>query len=133
MKTRLAALLTLVLPLSACALANSASTAPSASRACAFHVDTVRQPTGGEITRGTTQLTVRRLMGPALRELSPDVWAYADYHPHGAAGQDHGCDTLLITFTRGQVSDLQVVNRAAAEIIAAHAKPPPPATRMAKQ
>lgn len=133
MKTRLVSLLALLVALSASALAASDSATPAAPAAYAFNVEVVRQGQHAEITRGTTQMTVRRLMGPAQRELSPNVWAFAGYRPNVKAGEDRGCDTLLITFTDGRVSELKIVNARATQIIAAQLKEASSGVMLAKK
>lgn len=133
MKIRLASLLVLLAALSASAFAAPSSATLAAPAAYAFTVEIVRQGQHAEIVRGTSQMTVCRLMGPAQRELSPNVWAFAGYHPHVKAGEDRGCDTLLITFTDGRVSELKIVNARAAQIIAAQLKEVSSGTMLAKK
>ena len=73
-------------------------------------------------TRGSPVSHVERALGAPYRKLSDDVWVYTNFHGEShvsdlAHGQD--CSTLLVTFTNGRVSDLNLINERAQQIIAA--------------
>ena len=111
-------LLVLLVALSASSALATSPAAP-ASTPFAYTVSAIPQPNQADISLGATRTTVRRMMGPPLRQLAANVWAYAGYHPDVAAEQEHGCNTLIITFTDGRVSDLKIANPHAASLIAA--------------
>ena len=58
----------------------------------------------------------------AGRALSPDVWVYSGFEADLARPNQQGCGTLVITFARDQVVDLQLVNKSAVTAIAATLK-----------
>ncbi len=120
MKTRLLVILSLVAAFTVSATASSRS--PVEHDPFGFNVSEIIQPDQSVITRGTPQMTVRRLMGPAFEPLSAEVWAYHGYHPNITPGHERGCDTLVITFTDGKVSDLKIVNARATVVIADYLK-----------
>jgi hypothetical protein len=123
MKTRHASLLILAAALSASALI-PLSAASHNDPAIGFPVTTVTVNQGrDEIQRGTTSMTVLRLMGATHQELSPDVWVYRHFQADNLdLANDQGCDALVITFVQGKVADLKLVNQSAVTAIAANMK-----------
>jgi hypothetical protein len=118
MKTTIASLLAATLSAFAFAPAASAATDKTPS---GFSVREVIRFDNTEIGRGTPRMTVRRLMGAAQRQLSPDVWVYEGFSPKSdLVTPGHGCHQLIITFTGNTVSDLKIVNDSAVRVIAAN-------------
>jgi len=120
MKTRIPSLLVLVAALSASALSAASKDTP----AIAYSVSDVTSASSGfeKISLGATQATVERILGSHRHELSPDVWVYHNYHADLALANDQGCDTVVITFAQGKVTDLKLVNHPAAMVLAANGK-----------
>jgi predicted secreted hydrolase len=116
------------MPILAAALLASAlnplSAAPINDSSIGYTVSRLTVASSGyeQIARGATQGTVSRVMGSPFRELAPDVWAYHGYHANLDLANAQGCDTLIVTFARGKVADLKLVNRSAAELIAANSQ-----------
>ncbi|MEO7413887.1 MAG: hypothetical protein ABIZ81_11065 [Opitutaceae bacterium] len=136
MKTKL---LLLALVASVSALAGTpnytislAATAPQ-DAPYGFVVRQVTSSPNTEIERGTTQMTVQRLLGTPQRQLSPEVWVYSGYHPV-PSNDSHAlsCDRLIITFSAGRVVDLKIVNPAAVQVFAARLGVNPTAQQIAK-
>lgn len=131
MKTRFATLLSLLLVL---ATAAHAAPAKSPQSPYGFNVDAVRLPYQAELTDGATQLTVLMRLGTPQRKLSPDVWVYPGFYPAVPEGQsDRGCDTLVVTFTDGRVTDLKIMNHSATVVVAANLKKMSETTLVAKK
>lgn len=93
----------------------------SANVPSAFVVGKVNVSDNTNLERGATEMTVRRLLGSPVKELSPDVWIYSGFQPDVPEHtQSYGCDNLLVTFADGKVVDLKMVNLRATEVIAAN-------------
>lgn len=133
MKTKIASLFALLVALSSSVLAASSSATAAASAPFGFNLGKIVQPNNDEIARGATEMTVLRVMGTAMSKLAPNVWVYYGYHPVVADGQDRGCDTLLITFADGKVSDLKLVNARATAVIATNLKHQPAGVMVAQK
>ena len=123
MKTRVTSLLVLLAALGAPALA-PLSAAPAETSADGFTIEKVARGDAAEITRGVTPMTVLRLMSSPQRKLTPDVWVYQNHHVASAAADARGCDTLVLTFVDGKLSELKIVNARAVAVIAANLKQP---------
>ena len=114
----------------AAALSASAPVSLSATShhapAIAYLVSAVTSASSGyeKISRDATPGTVRRVLGSPCRELSPDVWIYYHYHADLALANEQACDIVVITFSRGKVADLKLVNQSAARYLAAKVKAP---------
>jgi hypothetical protein len=122
MKTRLAALLLLAATLNAFAAAPSSPTALE-NIPCGYPVSKVNLTQNVAIERGTSVMTVLRLLGTPSRKLSPDVWVYPGYHPEVPdSPAARSCDSLIVTFGAGTVNDLKIVNLRATQVIAANLK-----------
>jgi outer membrane protein assembly factor BamE (lipoprotein component of BamABCDE complex) len=74
------------------------------------------------ITAGTTRATVLALLGRPLQQLTPDVYLYDNCRADQPVARDHGCSTLVVTFSKDQVAGLKFVNPGATTIIAANAR-----------
>jgi len=119
MKTRpisiLLLLSTLVLPLAT----STAASNPEKSASTVYPVKTVAlDHNGTTIARGMTQMTILRLLGSSYRKLSDDTWMYHGFSSSHGPAQQRDCDQLVITFAKGKVVDLNLVNRHAALLIA---------------
>jgi len=133
MKTQIASLFALLVALNSSVLAAPSSATAAASTPFGFNVDKIVQPINDEIARGATEMTVLHMMGTAMSKLSPNVWVYFGYHPIVADGQNRGCDTMVITFVDGKVSDLKIVNARATMVIAANLKHQPAGVMVAQK
>ena len=118
MKTRARLLLTLTVSAAILSLL-SGCIVPSSQVAYSHPVTSVERFGQTLATRGDSMSNVRTSLGPPLRELSPNVWAYPDFH--GGMAQDPRDDSsiLIVMFTEGHVSDLRLINHRAQAIIAA--------------
>jgi hypothetical protein len=118
MNTRLPSLLVLAAALSTSALSAHSKDTP----AIAYAVSDVSSYYGGyeKVSLGSAKETVRCALGAPRQELSPDVWVYHNYHADPALPIEPGCDTVVITFARGKVSDIKLVNDHATKLIAAN-------------
>ena len=121
MKTRLASRLLLATALAPFALA-PAFAAPPAAQAFAHPVMSVERSGSAAITRGMALHEVQQALGAPRRKLSEDVWVYRNFNAGHAQAPDDDCSTLVVTFTNGKVSDLQLVNDRAEIIFAARAE-----------
>lgn len=114
MKTCLPPLLALL------AVACVASPASSAeSRAQGYRLHAIETSSSTTIQTGATEFTVRRILGAPARQLDANTWVYASYRAVPARGDFDDCRTLIITFDRGLVADLQLVNERAEKAIVA--------------
>ena len=118
MNARLPSLLVLAAALSASALSAASKDTP----AIAYSVNAVTSVFSGyeKVSLGASQATVRWVLGSPRQELAPDIWVYHNYHADLALANEQGCDTVVITFARGKVSDIKLVNDRAAKSIAAN-------------
>ena len=121
MKTRLSSLLLLAATLAPFAL-TPALAAPQAKPAASHAVTSVERLGSAAVTRGTLLLEVERSLGAPRRKLSETVWIYRNFSGGSAQAPDDDCSTLVVTFTNGKVSDLQLVNDRAEIIFAARAE-----------
>lgn len=110
------------------ALGASATFASSSSEtAYAFRVSSAKQH-NGKIEPGSSRATVRLTLGLPHVRLSPDVYIYHDFHVLQDVANENGCDSLVVTFKKGMVVDLKLVNRRAVQVIAAGLRTKPSAT-----
>jgi len=89
----------------------------------AYSVNTVTSTSNGDIkvTRGMDRGDVSFAMKyKSHDELSHDVWVFTGYVANVDKVNDQGCRTLIVTFANDKVVDLQLVNRLAADEIAAN-------------
>ena len=118
MKTRLSSRLLLAAALAPFAL-TPAVAAPQAKPAAAHPVTSVERLGCAAVTRGMPLHEVERSLGAPRRKLSETVWVYRNFNAGFAQSPDDDCSTLVVTFTNGKVSDLQLVNDRAEIIFAA--------------
>lgn len=71
---------------------------------------------------GTTEFSVRRLLGEPARRLDSTTWAYHNFCPADPKRDTGNCTTLIVTFSEGKVTQLQLVNTPAEKHIAATLK-----------
>ena len=81
---------------------------------------------GNSIARGSGMSDVLMTLGMPSHKLTANVWAYANFNGGPAQHRDDDCSTLLLTFTRGWVSNIQLVNDHAEKIYAAQLRAPAP-------
>ncbi len=81
----------------------------------AYSVRSVTASPGNyRIERGASQVDVAwALQGKFLRILSPNCWAYSSFRTAPISAIEHQCDTVLINFSRGRVSEILLVNQPA--------------------
>ena len=118
MKTRISSVLILAAALSASALVPmAAAPAQQGVVPMAYSVRSVDH-LGYVITRGTSTLDVLQWLGAPHRKPSSDTWVYYGYHADFAPANDQQCSTLVLTIARGDIVDIQLVNKQAAQLIA---------------
>lgn len=81
----------------------------------AYSVHSVTASPGNyRIERGASEVEVAQaLKGKFLRVLSPNCWAYSSFRTAPIEAIEHRCNTVLIHFSRGRVSDILLVNQPA--------------------
>jgi hypothetical protein len=125
MKTRIASVIIIAAALSASAFVPLSAAAKN-NLPIGYPVDVIHLSGLGQyeqITRGVSARAVLRFMGSPTRQLSSDVWAYRGFHANLDRADAEGCSTLVVTFSRGIVTDLKLVNPPAFGIIAANPNP----------
>jgi hypothetical protein len=117
MKTNRRSLVALSLSLAALGL-TPACVAPQARQAYSHPVGLVERRGDTVVARGDTMSAVRTTLGiPDL--LSDDVWTYHNFDGGSAQSRHDDCSILLLTFTQGRVSNIELVNeRAKANVVA---------------
>ena len=121
MKPHRSLLLVLAATLSAPALVPS-SAASKAVPAIAYAVHTATAARSGyeKILRGVTPGTVQRALGSPRPGPSPEVWIYHHFHADLPLANAQGCETLIVIFTQGRVTDMKLVNSAAERLAVAN-------------
>jgi hypothetical protein len=109
--------LALALALLAVATGGQASAAPAGQSALAHPVGAVERSSSATIMRGSAVIEVERALGTPTRKLGDDVWIYRGYSAGAAQPRHDDCDTLVVTFVHGTVSDLQLVNAPAVALL----------------
>ena len=125
MKTRIASVLILAAALSTSAFV-PLSAASKDNRPVAYAVGTVYLDASrglDEIAHGTSKAAVLQLIGSPRQALTSDVWVYRGFRANLDAADTRDCSTLVITFTRGEVASLKLMNQAAVGIIAMQSNP----------
>ncbi|HEY5552411.1 MAG TPA: hypothetical protein VIK52_11015 [Opitutaceae bacterium] len=120
MKANLVSTLLLAVALGATAM----SAAPNTTTAYAFPVSHVRHQ-HMQIGIGSTEMTVRQVLGMPNRRLSPQVCVYYNFHAQQELANDFGCNAMIVTFAKGKVVDLKFANLTAVKIIARNLKTKP--------
>ena len=77
------------------------------------------------IERGATRFTVLGYLGAPSGKLGSDVWVYRHFAADLDEANDRGCDTMLITFSHGYVTEIMLVNDRAFAVVAAPVKANP--------
>ena len=101
------------------AFPRSVSATPPPDQAYTHSVGAVDRSSSASVVRGSPMHEVLRVLGGPRRKLGDDVWIYRNFHPANAQSPGDTCSTLVITFVKGEVSDLQLVNDRAEIILAA--------------
>src|SRR5207249_2915371 len=96
-----------------------ASAAPETKPALAHAVGSVVRSGETVAARGFNMSDVRRHLGEPREKLSANVWVYHNFNAGNAQDRADDCDTLLVTFADGRVSNIQLVNDRAEKIFAA--------------
>ena len=122
MKTRTSILTILVAAVST-ALALPLSAAPKTDCALVHQVTYVNRLGNSVVTQGTTKFEVITSLGSPQLRLNADTWVYPGFRGVATESQDDNCNTLLITFTDGRVSDLKLANDRAVAVIAKQTEP----------
>jgi hypothetical protein len=101
-----------------------------------INVRTLVATSGGgvQIERGMSRWDVSYAMRYNFREeLSPDVWVYTGFRANVDSPAAQDCKTVVITFAHNRVSNLQLVNKPAVDVIAANLKLGSSATNVASK
>ena len=125
MNSRLLSALCLAAAVSTAALTPLSAAAPN-HHPCAYAVRTVYvDPASGadRIAHGTSKTAVLEMIGSPVRGLAPEVWVYRGFRADLDEANDEDCRMLVITFARGEVADLKLVNEPAVAILASTANP----------
>ena len=91
-------------------------------KAHAIPVRSVQAPDGTEIQREMASCEVLRHLGPPDVKPSDNEWIYRSFHAEGKEVSQLKCDRLMITFTDGVVSDLQLINCRAEAVVISRAQ-----------
>jgi hypothetical protein len=119
MKTRPFSILLLLTAFTLPFATSMAASNPKISAPIAYPVRAVEvDENGTTIVRGMTQIAILRLLGSSYRKLSDDSWMYRGYSSSHGPAQQRGCNQLVITFAKGKVVDINLVNRNAALLMA---------------
>lgn len=108
----------------ACSSALAADAAKASPRALAHPVQSVAPCLGVTLAPGDTWTDVQSLLGTPARKLSPDVWLYTGFNGGREQAENDDCSTLMITFSKGRIVDLKLINERA-EILYAARMPQP--------
>jgi len=98
---------------------SSLPAAPAEVPARAVRINAVEQSNRILVEPGTTEFTVRRLLGEPRHKLNPDNWVYDRFFPSDSKVAADDCSTLLVTFAQGKVAELKLVNERAVKVITA--------------
>ena len=116
MKTHLRlALLTI---LGSALAASPALAAPPAQPAHAHPVGTAERNSSASVVRGAGVIEVYSTLGEPAEKLGNDQWIYRGFHAGSEQAPEDDCDILVITFVKGRVADMQLVNQPAVAIFA---------------
>jgi hypothetical protein len=92
--------------------------APAAKTAHAHPVGAVERSSSTTIVRGSSVIAVYQALGAPAEKQGSDVWVYRGFNAGTAQSRDDDCDTLMITWVDGRVSDLRLVNDRALVVLA---------------
>jgi outer membrane protein assembly factor BamE (lipoprotein component of BamABCDE complex) len=124
MKTTTRSLLALTSVLSALAISPMSAKAPGNPDPFGYRVRSVEQSGNVIVEPGTSQMTVRRLLGEPGNRFDANTWVYHGYRAVPQQ-QGSGCGMLVITFKAGTVARILLVNNTGVDAIAASLKPAP--------
>lgn len=116
MKTR--ASVALLLAVLASAAVSPTFAASAIQPASAHPVGAVERSSSSSIVRGTPAIEVYLALGNPIEKLGNDVWVYRHFNAGVAQSRHDDCDTLMVTFVDGRVSDLRLVNDRALVVLA---------------
>jgi hypothetical protein len=106
MKTRASLFLAVIT-----AVAVSQTVAASDTKPAHTHpVNAVERSSSETIVRGSPLIGVYQALGAPAEKLGEENWIYRGFHAGVAQSRHDDCDTLVVSFVNGQVSDLQLVN-----------------------
>ena len=125
MKTTITALLTV-----ACVLLTMPALSGSEPRARGYRVNAIETLNSPTIELGTSDFTVRRILGEPARRLDASTWIYERFRALPEQPADDDRRTLVITFHSGRVADLKLVNPRAETVIAARLQTKPGAREL---
>lgn len=110
--------LALVLAALATAAVSSTFAAPAAKPARAHPVGAVERSSSATIVPGSPVIAVYQTLGAPTGKLDNDVWVYRGFNAGAAQSRHDDCDTLMVSFVNGRVSDLRLVNDRALVVLA---------------
>jgi hypothetical protein len=128
MNTRLTSALLLAAALGAPAFSPLSAAPPTAaassylaSKITVYSWDAARATAQSQtVFVGSTRREVLSMLGQPRQELAPDVFLYDNCPSDQSFASDRSCNTLIVTFTRGRVANLNFVNDLGLEIVAAN-------------
>ena len=124
MKTRVSSLAMLAAALGAFVF-TPACVAPQSRQAFSHPVGSVERFGNTLAVRGTAMWRVEHALGTPNHKLSENVWAYRHFNAGSAQPGDDDCSTLLVTFTDGRVSHIELINDRAEINYATRLQPKP--------
>jgi hypothetical protein len=113
-------------------LTPTAYPAPAEAPAKAFRVRAIEQRDMPVVEPGASEFTVRRVLGEPWRKLNSDTWVYERYTASNWKIDTGNCSTLIISFAKGEVVELKLVNGRAEKAIAAGLQKNPLPANVAK-
>ncbi|MBI5692197.1 MAG: hypothetical protein HZC55_19110 [Verrucomicrobia bacterium] len=113
----------LILAAALAASRNPVGAAVATGSALSHPVGAVERSSSVTIVRGTPLVDVSRALGEPAVKLDNDVWVYRGFHGGAEQSRHDNCDTLMVTFVDGRVSDLRLVNNRALVILAQRMDP----------
>ena len=92
--------------------------ASDAQPARSHPVGAVERSSSSTIVRGTLVIEVYQALGAPAEKQGNDVWVYRGFNAGAAQSRHDDCDTLMVSFVEGRVSDLRLVNDRALVVLA---------------
>lgn len=74
------------------------------------------------VMRGDSLRTVQETLGMPYRRLSSDVHLFIGYHTDLPGSDGSSCNVLMVTYTKGKVTDLKLLNSTACRLLATNLK-----------
>lgn len=103
-------------------LAGSLQAASREQKSVAYQVDGVVRDGQIVVKVGSADSTVRYFLGSPEKAIERNQWVYTGYRARSDNTDTLDCERLVITFVKGRVADIKLVNNRALELIAARAK-----------